>query len=147
MLGGIGAFLASEISGAVRRNVVVYALFGLATLLVLCAGGYALSALHTVLALRYGAAEASLFIAGGLLVAALLAFGTGLYVKNRRRPARPLAATALVAAPIAAKLVGAGLGSRKGWKIAALGGVVVLGALLGRQFFTGGEADDDDSDA
>lgn len=151
MLGGIGAFIASEISGAVRRNVIVYALFGLAALLVLCAGGYALSALHTVLALRYGAAEASLFIAGGLLVAGLLAFGVGLYVKNKRRPARPLAATALaaapIAAPIAANLVGAGLGSRKGWRVVALGGVVLLGALLGRQFFTGGEARDDEDEA
>ncbi|HEV7257413.1 MAG TPA: hypothetical protein VGN82_06490 [Bosea sp. (in: a-proteobacteria)] len=148
MLGGIGAFLASEISGAVRRNVTVYALFGLAALLVLCAGGYALNALHTVLALRYGAAEASLFIAGGLLVAGLLAFGIGLYVKNKRRPPRPLATTALaaapIAAPIAAKLVGAGLGSRKGWRYAALGGVVLLGALLGRQFFSGSDADDED---
>jgi len=147
MLGGIGAFLASEISGAVKRNLVVYGLFGLAALLVLCAGGYALSALHTVLALRYGTAEASLFIAGGLLLAAILAFGLGLYVKNRRRPAKPLAATALVAAPIAAKLVGAGLASRKGWRVAALGGVVVLGALLGRQFFSGGTADEDGDEA
>jgi peptidoglycan/LPS O-acetylase OafA/YrhL len=145
MLGGIGAFLASEISGAVRRNVIVYALFGIAALLVLCAGGYALSALHTVLALRYGTAEASLIIAGGLLVAALLAFGLGLYVKNRRRPARPLAATALVAAPLAAKLIGSGMASRKGWRVALVGGVVVLGALLGRQFFTGSAADDDEA--
>ncbi|CAN5171409.1 hypothetical protein BH10PSE8_BH10PSE8_12150 [soil metagenome] len=143
MLGGIGAFIASEISGAVRRNVTVYALFGVSVLLVLCAGGYALSALHTVLALRYGMAEASLFIAGGLLLAALIALGLGLYVKNRRRPARPLAATALVAAPLAAKLIGSGLGSRKGWRWAAVGGVVVLGALLGRQFFTSGEGEDE----
>ncbi len=147
MLGGIGAYIASEISGAVRRNVTVYALFGAAVLLVLCAGGYALSALHTVLALRYGTAEASLFIAGGLLLAAGLAFGLGLYVKNRRRPGRPLAATALVAAPLAAKLIGSGLGSRKGWKFALVGGVVVLGALLGRQFFTGDDADSDEDGA
>ena len=98
-----------------------------------------------MLALRYGMAEASLFIAGGLLVAALLAFGVGLYVKNRRRPARPLAATALVAAPLAAKLIGSGMGSRKGWRVALIGGVVVLGALLGRQFFTG-SADGEDED-
>lgn len=139
MLGGIGAFIASEISGAVRRNLVVYGLMGFAVLLLLCAGGYALSALHTVLALHYGTAEASLFIAGGLLLAALIAFGSALYVKNRRRPARPIAATALVAAPLAAQLIG----SRNGWRIALVGGVVVLGALLGRQFFTGGESGGD----
>ena len=143
MLGGIGAYIASEISGAVRRNVIVYGLMGFAVLLVLCAGGYALSALHTVLALRYGTAEASLFVAGGLFVAALIAFGAALYVKNRRRPARPVAATALVAAPLIAKLVGSGVKSRTGLRVALVGGVVVLGALLGRQFFTGGDDGDE----
>lgn len=143
MLGGIGAYIASEISGAVRRNVIVYGLMGFAVLLVLCAGGYALSALHTVLALRYGTAEASLFVAGGLFAAALIAFGAALYVKNRRRPARPVAATALVAAPLIAKLVGSGVKSRTGLRVALVGGVVVLGALLGRQFFTGGDDGDE----
>lgn len=143
MLGGIGAYIASEISGAVRRNLIVYGLMGFAVLLVLCAGGYALSALHTVLALRYGTAEASLFIAGGLFVTALIAFGAALYVKNRRRPARPVAATALVAAPLIAKLVGSGVKSRTGLRVALVGGVVVLGALLGRQFFTGGDDGDE----
>ncbi|PZO03534.1 MAG: hypothetical protein DCF30_02905 [Hyphomicrobiales bacterium] len=144
MLGGIGAFIASEISGVVRRNLIVYALMGFAALLVLCAGGYALAALHTVLALRYGTAEASLFIAGGLLVAGLAMFGSALYVKNRRRPARPMAATALVAAPLAAKLIGSRMSGRTGLRIALVGGVVVLGALLGRQFFAGGDGDGDD---
>ena len=62
MFGGIGSFIASEVSGVVRRNVIVYGLFGLAVLLMLCAGGYALNALHTVLEQRYGAVAASLWI-------------------------------------------------------------------------------------
>ena len=134
MLGGLGAFIASEVSAAVRRNVIVYGLFCLALLLLLCACGYALSALHTVLALQYGSVAASLWIAGGLLLAALLAVGGALFVKNRRRPARPYATAALATAPVAAKL----LGSRLNWRTALVGGVVVLGALLGRQFFNGG---------
>lgn len=141
MFGGLGAFIASEVSGAVRRNLTVYGLFGLAVLLVLCAGGYALNALHTVLGLRYGAVAASLWIAGGLLVASLLAVGIALLVKNRRRPPRPYATAALAAAPVAAKLVG----SRLSWRMALVGGVVVLGAVLGRQFFTGGASQDDES--
>jgi len=139
MLGGLGAYIASEVSGAVRRNVIVYGLYGLGALLVLCAGGYALNALHTVLLARYGAVAASLWIAGGLFLAGLISFGIALYVKSKPRPARPLAATAFVAAPIAAKL----LGSKLTWRTAALGGVVVLGAILGRQFFNGGERDED----
>lgn len=145
MLGGIGAYIAGEISGAVRRNVTVAVLLGFGVLLMLCAGGYLVAALHTALALRYGSVEASLFVAGGLFVAGLLAIAIGFYVKNRPRPARPMAATALLAAPLAARLVGSGLSSKKGWRIALVGGVVVLGALLGRQFFTGG--DDDVGDA
>ncbi len=138
MFGGIGSFIASEVSGVVRRNVIVYGLFGLAALLMLCAGGYALNALHTVLALRYGAVAASLWIAGGLFLAALLALGVAVIVKNRRRPPRPAATAALAAAPLAAKLIG----SRLSWRIALAGGIVVLGAILGRQIVAGGEDDD-----
>lgn len=138
MFGGIGSFITSEVSGVVRRNVTVYGLFGLAVLLMLCAGGYALNALHTALALRYGAVAASLWIAGGLFLAALLTLGMALIVKNRRRPPRPAATAALAAAPLAAKLIG----SRLSWRMAAAGGIVVLGAILGRQIVAGGSDDD-----
>lgn len=141
MFGGIGSFITSEVSGVVRRNVTVYGLFGLAALLMLCAGGYALNALHTVLVLRYGAVAASLWIAAGLFLAALLALGMALIVKNRRRPPRPAATAALAAAPLAAKLIG----SRLSWRMAVAGGIVVLGAILGRQIVAGG--DDDDAEA
>ncbi len=138
MFGGIGSFISSEVSGVVRRNVIVYGLFGLAVLLMLCAGGYALNALHTVLALRYGAVAASLWIAGGLFLAALLALGMAMIVKNRRRPPRPAATAALAAAPLAAKLIG----SRLSWRMAVAGGIVVLGAILGRQIVASGSDDD-----
>jgi hypothetical protein len=141
MIGGIGAYIAGEISSAVRRNVTVGVLMGFGVLLLLCAGGYLVAALHTALALRYGSVEASLFVAGGLFVAGLVAIAIGFYVKNRPRPARPMAATALVAAPLAAKLLGSGLASKKGWRVALIGGVVVLGALLGRRFLTGEDSD------
>ena len=138
MFGGIGSFITSEVSGVVRRNVTVYGLFGLAALLMLCAGGYALNALHTVLVLRYGAVAASLWIAGGLFLAGLLALGMAAIVKNRRRPPRPAATAALAAAPLAAKLIG----SRLSWRMALAGGIVVLGAILGRQIVAGGSDDD-----
>jgi hypothetical protein len=143
MFGGLGAWLASEVSGVVRRNLIVYGLYGFAALLVLSAGGYALGALHTVLMLRYGAVAASLWIAGGLFLAGIVSLLIGLYVKSRPRPSRPpVAQTALFAAPIAAKL----LGSRMGWKGGLIAGVAVLGLLLGRQAFKSnddGEADEE----
>lgn len=137
MFGGIGSFIASEVSGVVRRNVIVYGLFGLAALLMFCAGGYALNALHTVLALQYGTVAASLWISGGLFLAALLALGVAAIVKGRRRAPRPAATAALAAAPLAAKLIG----SRLSWRIALAGGIVVLGAILGRQIVAGGSDD------
>jgi len=138
MFGGIGSFIASEVSGVVKRNVIVCGLFGLAALLMLCAGGYALNSLHTVLALRYGAVAASLWIAGGLFGSGLLAICIALVVKSRRRPPRPVATAAMAAAPLAAKLIG----SRLSWRVALAGGIVVLGAILGRQIVAGGEDDD-----
>jgi hypothetical protein len=138
MFGGIGSFITSEVSGVVRRNVIVYGLFAFAVLLIFCAGGYALNALYAVLMLRYGAVAASLWIAGGLFLTALVALGIATFVKNRRRPPRPAATAAFAAAPIAAKLIG----SRLSWRMAVAGGIVVLGAILGRQIVAGGGDDD-----
>jgi hypothetical protein len=141
MLGGLGAFLASEINGVVKRNLIVYGLYGLSALLIVCAAGYALNALHTMLVLRFGGVEASLMVAGGLVIAALLVFALAALIKSRRRPPRPLATTALAAAPIAAKL----MGSRMSWRTALVGGIVVLGAVLGRQLFKGGDGGEDEA--
>lgn len=141
MLGGLGAFIASEVGGAVKRNVVIYCLYGLAALLIVCSVGYALGALHTALTISYGSIQASLMIAGGLLALALLVFGIAAYLKSRPRPGRPIAATAMVAAPIAARL----MGSRMSWRMGLAGAVVVLGAVLGRQIFKGGAEPGDEA--
>ncbi len=133
MLGGIPALLASEVGGAVRRNAAVYGLYLAAVLLIACAAGYGLDALHTVLALHYGAVAASLWIAGGLLLAAAVAFAAAAYIKSRRRPSKRLAA-AMAAAPVAASLVGSG---KIGWRAGLVGGLVVLGLVLGRQLARG----------
>lgn len=135
MLGGLTALIASEIGGAVRRNVTVVALYLLASLLAAAALAYGLDALHTLLAQHYGAIAASLSIGGALLAAALLLIGLALYLKTRPRPRSRLAAAA-VAAPVAAKLVGSG---KLGWRAGLIGGVVLLGLLLGRQFVQGEE--------
>lgn len=138
MLGGLTGLVTREVGGVVRRNVTVIVLYLLAGVLAAGAVGYALNALHTVLALHYGAITASLSIAGGLFVTALLMLGIALYVKSRPRPDRRLAA-AVAAAPIAATLVG----NRKfGWRAGLVGGVVLLGLILGRQFAQG----DDDTE-
>ncbi len=139
MLGGLTALLTSEVGSAVRRNATVYGLYLVGLLLVVCAVGYGLDALHTWLAIEYGRIAASLWIAGGLLATALVAFGVGAYVKSRRRPSRRLEA-AMAAAPVAATLVGSG---KIGWKAGIVGGVVLLGLLLGRQLAQGREGEEE----
>ena len=140
MLGGLTALLTSEVGSAVRRNATVYGLYLVGFLLVVCAVGYGLDALHTWLAIAYGRIAASLWIAGGLLTTALLAFGIGAYVKSRRRPSRRLEA-AMAAAPVAATLLGSG---KIGWKAGVVGGVVLLGLLLGRQLAQGRDGEEGD---
>lgn len=139
MLGGLTALLTSEVGSAVRRNATVYGLYLVGLLLVVCAVGYGLDALHIWLAISYGRIAASLWIAGGLLATALIAFGIGAYVKSRRRPSRRLEA-AMAAAPVAATLVGSG---KIGWKAGIVGGVVLLGLLLGRQLAQGREGEEE----
>jgi hypothetical protein len=140
MLGGLTALITSEVGGAVRRNATVYGLYLVGLLLLVCAIGYSLDALHTWLAMAYGRIAASLWIAGGLLATALLAFGIGAYVKSRRRPSRRLE-TAMAAAPVAATLLGSG---KIGWKAGLVGGVVLLGLLLGRQLAQGRDGEEGD---
>jgi hypothetical protein len=141
MIGGLGALLASEIRGRVKRNIVVYGLYGLAVLLMICAVGFAPGALHAVLELHYGKVQASLIIAGGLVIAGLLVFAIAAFINSRRRPPPPFAATALAAAPVAASL----LSSRKKWSTVLVGGVVILGAILGRQLFKGDDGAEGES--
>ena len=79
-----------------------------------------------------------------MAVTAVLALCIALYVKNRPRPPRPVAATAaLAAAPLAAKV----LTSRTGWRIVALAGIGVIGTILGRQIFAGTSEGEDTDEA
>jgi hypothetical protein len=138
MFGALGSYVASEVSGVVKRNVTVLALYGLAVLLMVCAVGYALGALHSYIAVTQGVIAASLWIAGGLFLFALVCLGLASYVKNKPRPSRPVpvAQTALLAAPFAARFAKS---KNMNWRTAAVGGVVVLGLVLGRQLFRRGE--------
>lgn len=137
MFGGLTTLLASEIGGVVRRNLTVYGLLIAALVVMVAAIAYALGALHTWLALSHGPIAASLWIAGGLALVALVLVVSAMIVKRRRRPGPPIAAAALAATPVAASL----LGSRKGWRIVLAGAVAVLGVALGRQAFKSGDDD------
>lgn len=128
MLKLLGAMAMAEAGQSVRKSLIVHGLYAIAILIGIVACGFALAGLHTLLATRYDAVVASMVIAAALLVVALLVFAIAAFIQSRPRKSSPVAATALVAAPLAASA----LTSKTGIKVATLGGIVLLGAALGR---------------
>ncbi len=90
---------------------------------------FGLLALHTWLLSRMSSIEASLLIAAGLAVVSIVFIVVALMVRKARRQASGMTSTAIVAAPLALKM----LAGRSQIKTLGVIGVVALGAMLGRQ--------------
>lgn len=88
-MGGLFAYLVAEATTALKRKAIVYGLMSLVGLLVIFAAGYVLNAAYAWLLFRYGPIAASLTIAGGLLVLAIVAIGAARIIAGRpNRPAQ-----------------------------------------------------------
>lgn len=83
-MGSLVARLFSEATAALKRQVVVYALWAASGFFIICAGGYALSALHASLMFSRGPITASVAVAGGLFLCAVGLVIAG-YVLARKR--------------------------------------------------------------
>lgn len=129
MFGGLTTLVASEAKASVKQQlkaVVCFAAGGLAGAGALAAGTVAL---HQWLSQTMPALHATLWIAGGYVIAAILLMLVGSSIKNRKRERSAFNVTALALAPSAARV------ALKRMNVTALGigGVVALGALLGRK--------------
>lgn len=82
--GAILAQLTAAATATIKRRAIVFGLWVASGLLMLFAGGYALDALHTFLAFRWGLVAASLAIAAGLLLSAFTAALAGYLVSGKR---------------------------------------------------------------
>jgi hypothetical protein len=120
---------ANEVGGMFRRNVTALAFYAVSGITALGGVAFGLVAAHLWLSTRMSKIEASLSIAGALLVMAILIAGIGYFVKNRRRTRTEVTSTALLALPIAARLVT----SRINWGTMTVAGIMAAGVLLGRQ--------------
>lgn len=145
MFSSIGEYVTTTISGVVKRTATIAGLYVVAALMVVCAAGYGLNALYSSLAYSKGAVAASLWIAGGLAIVAVICAGVAYYLGKKPRPSPPVpwARAALLTAPTMAKLsrsprVVQIAGRVKGnWKVAAAaGGVLALGLVVGRRIMT-----------
>lgn len=115
-----------------KRALATCAIYGLALVAALGAAAFAVAALHGYLAELYGSIQASLIVAGGLVVvAAVLAIVA--MVMRRRRSRRSLAGTAMMAAPVVAPTAVRALTSKPALGAILAVGAVALGAWLGHQ--------------
>jgi hypothetical protein len=129
MFKGLSLLAASEIKGVIARNVRAAVYFALGAVVLLFALSFLLDLAHGWLAFRTGPLAASGVIAALLLTAAGAFFLIGNLIKDRPAPSRSsLKASAVVAAPFAARMLGGKI--RPG--TVAIAGVVAIGALLGR---------------
>ncbi|AMJ61068.1 hypothetical protein AXW83_12900 [Bosea sp. PAMC 26642] len=132
-----------RISDVVRRTATIAGLYVFAALMVICAAGYGLNALYSYLMSSQGAVAASWWVAGGLLVVAIICGGVAVYIGKKPRPSPPVpwAQAALVSAPIIAKLsrsrqAASLAGSAANWNVPVVGGVIALSFVIGHRMMT-----------
>ncbi len=131
MLRYLALAAAGEARAAFRRGAIVAALFAVAAIVVILAVGFFALAARDWLAFSAGLTliQANLAVAFGLLVIAAILVGFGAYERQRRIDRTPLAASAILAAPVAA----GALGKRFSVGTVIAAAAIVAGAYLGRQ--------------
>jgi hypothetical protein len=129
MWNSLALLAANEVGGMFRRNVTALAFYAGAGITALGGVAFGLVAAHLWFSTRMSGIEASLSIAGVLLVMAMLIASIGYFMKHRRRSKAELTSTALTVLPIAARLVT----TRISWGTMTVAGIMALGVLLGRQ--------------
>jgi hypothetical protein len=130
MFKGLSILAATEVGGVIHRNLRAASWFVAAGLVLIFGAGYLIDVAHTLLSQRFSPLAASGIVAASLMFVAAMLIVIGLVVKSRRKPvSTALTTTALVAAPVAARLFKGQL--KLGTVLVA--GVIGAGALLGRQ--------------
>lgn len=131
MLKYLALAVAGEARAAVWREATAAAIFAVGGIVMTLAVVFAALAVREWLAWSCDLTftEADLAVAGGLAVIAFAIVAAGVYRRRRRSEPSPLAATAILAAPVAAGALGRRLSV--GTLIAAA--AVVAGAYMGRQ--------------
>lgn len=97
---------AGEAGSAIKRNLTVLAIYAAAGVVALIGAVFGLVLLQDWLSLRMPALQAGLIVTGGLFGFALVLALVAVVAGRRRRSSPSLATAALVAAPVAAKMVG-----------------------------------------
>lgn len=134
---GLSLLAAAEAGVSIKRRVLVYALYAAAGLVALIGVVFALVALQIALTALMRPSLAALSVAGLLVLTALVIYLAAQSKLHERRAQFPLKTTAFAVAPSAMRAVS----KRISMSTVAVLGVVVLGALVGRQISRGERVD------
>jgi hypothetical protein len=119
---------ATDLAGALKRNIRAAAFFAVGAVLALIGVLYIIEAIHIWLAFRIGPVASSLVIAAAMLMLAGILILVGQSARERKTRSVTMSSGAMMAAPFAARLIA----KRTGLATVAVAGVVALGAVLGR---------------
>ena len=130
MLKFLALAVAGEARAAIKREATAAAFFALAAVVFTLAAVFAaLGARDWLTSLQLSQMQASFLVATALAVLALIVVAIGVYQRRRRSEPSPLAAGAILAAPMAA----GALGRKVNLGTLAAVAAIVAGAYFGRQ--------------
>jgi hypothetical protein len=129
MWSGLSFLAATEAGEVLRRHIRAAAIASFGILAGVAALAFGLIALHAWLLQRFTPVEASLMIAAGLVLVCVAFLMIAVFVRRSRKYPSALASTAIVAAPMAVRLIG----GRLNFKAVGIASVLALGAIVGRQ--------------
>jgi hypothetical protein len=129
MWSGLSFLAATEVGETLRRQLRAASIALVAGIIGLAGLVFCLLALHAWLLQHVTSVEASLIIAAGLLTVSIMLLAAAAFARRSRKGSSGLTSTAIVAAPIAMRLIGA----RLDFRTIGIAGVLALGAIVGRQ--------------
>jgi apolipoprotein N-acyltransferase len=133
MWSSLSFLAATDLGDTFRRQIRGASIAFLGAIVGLAGLVFCLIALHSWLMLRATPIEASLIIAAGLLTASVALLAAAAFARRSRKNSSGMASTAIVAAPIAMRLIG----RRLDFRTVGIAGVLALGAIVGRQLGRG----------
>ena len=128
MLAALLAVLTGEVQATIHRKSVVAAVYAVALAVLMFAIGFGLVALRDWLRVVLDTPYANLFVAGGLLLIAIIVAIAGSLTNRAPRKSPIVPAMALIAGPAAAKVAVRALSPQ----MIVTGAVILGGVLLGR---------------
>jgi hypothetical protein len=128
MWNGLSLLAASELGAMLKRNLRALSFYVASALMAIIGLVFVLQAAYSWLLFNMSPVSASLVIAAAMLVLAGILILVGHFAGQRKNGPSALASAALVAAPLATRMIG----RKVSYGTIAVAGVVAVGVIIGR---------------